>query len=73
MLAQRYALTDVERSGALRGLIEGGELSGYGLANAVTHYSQQIADYDPATEFEVIGGRMVELLAEQWRKLNEMA
>ena len=41
----------------LRDLIEGGDLSGFGLVNAVTHYSQQVDDYDRATDLEAIGGR----------------
>lgn len=55
----------------LRSLVEGGELSGYGLINAVTHYSQQVADYDRATELEVLGGRLIELRASEWQPLAE--
>ena len=55
VLAQRYTLNDVERSGVLRHLVAGGDLSGYGLVNAVTHYSQEVEDYDRATEFEALG------------------
>jgi len=73
VLAQRYALTESERSGVLRGLIEGGELSGYGLVNAVTAYSQQVADYDRATELEALGGRLIDLAASEWRALTATA
>lgn len=71
VLAQRYALTEVERSSVLRSLIEGGELSGYGLVNAVTNYSQQVVDYDRATELEALGGRLLELREAEWRTLAE--
>ncbi len=60
MLGQRHGLTETERAGVLRSLIEGGDLSGFGLVNAVTHFSQQVADYDRATELEALGGRLVE-------------
>ena len=40
----------------LRHLIEGGDLSAYGLVNAVTHFAQDVDDYDRATEFEALGG-----------------
>ena len=73
MLAQRHSLNDVERSGVLRNLIEGGELSGYGLVNAVTHYSQEVEDYDRATDFETLGGRLIELSAQEWKGLAEAA
>jgi hypothetical protein len=72
VLAQRFALAEGERSGVLRSLVEGGELSGYGLINAVTQYSQQVADYDRATELEALGGRLLESSVSDWKAL-EMA
>ena len=71
VLAQRYTLNDVERSGVLRHLITEGELSGYGLVNAVTHYSQEIDDYDRATEVEALGGKLIELGTAEWKGLAE--
>jgi len=73
VLAQRYALTEGERSGILHDLIDGGQQSGYGLINAVTHYSQQVDDYDRATEFEALGGRLVELSPSEWRAIAQPA
>lgn len=71
VLANRYDLSDTERSGVLRQLIAQGDLSGYGLVNAVTHFSQDVADYDRATEFETLGGRLIELPAEDWKALAQ--
>jgi hypothetical protein len=71
VLAQRYTLNDAERTGVLRHLIAEGDLSGYGLVNAVTHYSQAVGDYDRATEFESLGGKLIELPAAQWKELAE--
>lgn len=73
VLAQRYTLNDDERTGVLRHLIEDGQLSGYGLVNAVTHYSQTVDDYDRATELESLGGRLIELNAQEWKGLTEVA
>ena len=70
VLGQRHGLTETERAGVLRSLIEGGELSGFGLVNAVTHFSQQVADYDRATELEALGGRLVECPASDWKSLG---
>ncbi|WP_418319660.1 DUF932 domain-containing protein [Piscinibacter sakaiensis] len=69
VLAQRYALNDSERSGVLRHLVTGGDLSGYGLVNAVTHFSQEVEDYDRATEFEALGGKLIELNRSEWAEL----
>jgi Domain of unknown function (DUF932) len=71
VLAQRYTLNDTERSGVLRHLIAEGQLSGYGLVNAVTHFSQEVQDYDRATEFESLGGKLIELSAAEWKGLAE--
>ena len=71
VLAQRYTLNDSERAGVLRHLISAGQLSGYGLVNAVTHYSQEVEDYDRATEFEALGGRLIDLPAHEWKGLAE--
>lgn len=73
VLADRYVLNDSERAGVLRHLIAGGDLSGYGLVNAVTHYSEEIEDYDRATEFEAIGGKLIELPGKEWQALAEAA
>jgi len=73
VLAQRYTLNEGERSGVLRHLIAEGELSGYGLVNAVTHYSQEVEDYDRATEFEALGGKLIELPLGEWRELAQPA
>jgi hypothetical protein len=69
VLANRYALNDTERSGVLRHLIVEGDLTAYGLVNAVTHYSQEVVDYDRATDFEALGGKLIELPASDWREV----
>ena len=66
-------MNDSERAGVLRHLIAEADLSGYGLVNAVTHYSQEVEDYDRATEFEALGGRLIELPAAEWKGLAEAA
>lgn len=73
VLAQRYDLSDGERAGVLRHLVTGGDLTGYGLVNAVTHFSQEVPDYDRATEFEEIGGRLIELTPKEWSGLAQSA
>jgi hypothetical protein len=73
VLADRYALNENERAGVLRHLISEADLSGYGLVNAVTGYSQEVEDYDRATEFEALGGKLIDLPAKDWRVLAEAA
>jgi hypothetical protein len=71
VLAHRHGLNDQERAGVLRHLIADGDLSGYGLVNAVTHFSQEVDDYDRATEFEVLGGRLIDQSQNEWKGLAE--
>lgn len=69
VLANRYALNDGERNGVLRHLIAQGDLSAYGLVNAVTGYAQEVVDYDRATEFEALGGKLSELSLRAWQDI----
>lgn len=64
-------LNEDERAGVLRQLIAAGDLSGYGLVNAVTHFSHDVGDYDRATEFEALGGKLIELPPSEWHGLAE--
>ena len=73
VLANRYTLNEGERAGVLRHLIAEGELSAYGLVNAVTHFSQDVDDYDRATELEAFGGRLIELSSREWNSILEAA
>ena len=73
VLANRYTLNESERAGVLRHLIVDGELSAYGLVNAVTHYSHDVEDYDRATEFEALGGKLIELPSSDWREMAQAA
>ena len=73
MLQKRAALTDDDRGGILRHLINGGDLSRWGVTNAVTRYSQDVQSYDKATELEALGGTLIELNKTDWRAIAEAA
>lgn len=73
VLAQKLDVTEGERGGILRSLIEGGDLSAWGLINAVTHQAHTARDYDRAVEFEGMGGSLVELPRDQWKEILEAA
>ena len=69
VLGNRYGFNEAERTGVLRHLIEEKTLSGYGLVNAVTGFSQEISDYDRATEFEALGGKLIDQNQSEWQEL----
>ena len=68
-VVKRFGLSEDEGGGILTHLVEGGDLSGFGLLNAVTRYSQDVDDYDRATDIERLGGQIIELPKSAWTEL----
>lgn len=71
--SEAFGFTKAEGKNVLKHLIEGGDLSRYGLFNAVTRTAEDMADYDRATEFERAGGKVIELPKNQWEKIAAAA
>jgi hypothetical protein len=74
VLARKVGANETEKGGLLRSLISGGDLSAWGLVNAVTHQAHSTAmSYDRAVEFETMGGNLVNLPRSEWREILEAA
>lgn len=73
VLGNRLTFTEVERKSVLTHLIEGGDLSQYGLVNAVTRTAQDSPSYDRATELEAAGYAVLQLPAPAWKEVAEAA
>lgn len=43
------------------------------MLNAFTRTAEDLADYDRATDFERIGGQIIELPANDWKRIAEAA
>lgn len=71
LTSQQFHITKEEGAGVLQHLIEGKSLSQYGLANAVTRYSQDVENYDRATELEAIGYNILAMPQRQWDMINK--
>jgi hypothetical protein len=69
LTAKKFGVTEGERTSILQHLIEGGDLSRYGLFNAVTRTAEDLPDYDRASAFERLGGQIVELPRHEWDEL----
>lgn len=69
VLTRRLNLSEGENTSVLRHLIEGGDLTRYGLANAVTRAAQDADSYDRATELEGIGANVIELNPADWKAI----
>lgn len=59
-----------ERQSVLRHLIEGGDLSRFGLIQAVTRTAEDVESYDRATEIETLGYKLVNLADRQWQSIS---
>lgn len=70
---RRFNLLQAERVSVLQHLIQGGDLSLYGVLNAVTRTAEDAASYDRATELEALGGKLIHLPAADWKSLNREA
>lgn len=71
LASKEYGFTDSESSGILGHLAAGGDLSLYGLANAVTRQAQDVASYDRSTELEATGYRIITMTPSLWRSLTK--
>ena len=60
VLGDKYLLNKNERASILRHFIMDRDFSQFGLVNAVTRTSQDVEDYNRATELERIGGTILE-------------
>lgn len=64
--SRRLDLQEGERKGVLDHLVRGGDLTQWGLANAVTRFSQDVDSYDRATELERLGSTVVNWSGGDW-------
>lgn len=75
VLSSKLGLTEGEQGGILRLLMESGDLTKWGLSNAVTALagSQEVGTYDRATELEALGGRVITLPDDEWSIISKAA
>ena len=72
MTGASVGYTESEGEGILQHLIEGKDFSLYGLANAVTRFSQDVEDYDRASKLEEIGYNVLTMSPELFRTVNHV-
>ena len=60
LTCREFGITQDEQNGIFKYLVEGGDLSLYGLTNAVTRTSQDVESYDRATALEGIGWQIMQ-------------
>lgn len=69
LASRKLGLNEAEGKSVLQHLIQGADLSRFGLYNAVTRASQDVESYDRASELEKVGASVIELPKSEWREL----
>lgn len=60
LVTKKYSFSDFEKDNVLAHLIKGGDLSSWGLGNAVTRMAQDVKSYDRSTDLEAIGYQIMQ-------------
>ena len=71
LAAKEFDIRQSESEGILGHLIAGGDLSLYGLANAVTRHAQDVQSYDRSTELEATGYKIITMQPALLKRWNE--
>lgn len=73
LASSSFGITEAESGGVLQRLIEDADYTVYGLANAVTRYSQDVESYDRASQLESIGYSVMTMNPEIFRRINQVS
>ena len=60
LISKKYSFSEFEQSNVLSHLIKGGDLTSWGLGNAVTRTAQDVKSYDRSTDLESIGYQIMQ-------------
>lgn len=72
LASSSFGITEAESTGVLQHLIEDADYTLFGLANAVTRYSQDVESYDRATKLEEIGYSVMTMSPALFRAINQV-
>jgi hypothetical protein len=73
LVSKKLELTEGEEEALLANLIDGGDLSAWGMGNAVTALANTVEDYDRAVELERAGKTVIELPKSDWERVAKLA
>jgi hypothetical protein len=69
--AKNYGLNQTEQDDILQHLIQGGDMSLWGLGNAVTRAAQEVESYDRSTALEGVGYQIITMPSAMLSEINE--
>ena len=71
VLSRQIGMNEEEQMSVLTHLISGGDLSRWGMANAVTRAAQDVASYDRSVHLETVGGNIIHLDRDEWKDISK--
>ncbi len=72
-VTKKFGLSDVESQGVLAFLLQGGDMTMWGMANAITATARVDEDADRADELERLGGKLITLAPGEWAQVANAA
>jgi len=73
VVAKKYGFGDNERGSILKHYCQTGDFSRFGIQAAITRTAEDLEDYDRASQFEQLGGKVIELARDDWKVLAKAA
>lgn len=70
VLASQVGLNEQEQMDVLMHLIQGGDLTRWGIANAVTRAAQDVVSFDRSVALESLGGNLMNLDRKDWKEIS---
>ena len=68
-VGKKFSLSESEVKQAKRSLLEDGDYSRWGFANAITNIAHKSEDYDRATDLQELGGNIINLNPREWKRV----
>ena len=72
-LGKKLGMSEVEQDSILFHLARDGDLTKWGMANAVTRTAEDLSSYDRATEFEEFGYNVLKMSNREWSQMAKKA
>lgn len=69
---KKLNIADQLQNNILQHLIQGGDLTKWGLMNAITRTAEDVSSYDLATDLERAGGKILELPQSEWKQIAQV-
>jgi hypothetical protein len=68
-IGKKFGLAEAEQDSVLDFLLRGGDMTQWGMMNAITAAAKEIENYDRATDMEKMGGKLLELSQHEWDRV----